>query len=226
MKQVIIECKRIDEWDPETRNKIVEKHRDINVADITWWEGVYENWAEKLEKMGYDITDVEFYDKHKYNQETGKREKTGEKGKRTVYNINFSGFHSQGDGASFTCQSVDITKWLKYQNNPKYKRILKLLENSVRSDLEYSAEIKRTTYHYYHENTVSLILQWYPDKVYDMPNILSLLEDIEKDMDEDIRTQCRAIYDDLEEEYRYMTSDEAVRGTLEAYEFDQNGEIY
>lgn len=199
MKTVEIQCKQYDEWDEMTQKKILEKHRDINVDHSDWHLGVYDMWKEKLANMGYEDA-----------------------------RIKYRGFWSQGDGSSYTCQYVDIIKWLRYQNNPKYSRILKLLENSVSSELDCSAEITRTSSHYVHERTVSLQLTWYPDKVYDMPNIMSLLTDLEKDMGEDIIDQCQAIYKDLEEEYEGLTSDESVAETLRinGYEMDHTGKIF
>lgn len=198
MKTIEIECRQIDEWDEATRKKIIEKHRDINTDYINWNEGVYEMWIDKLADMGYEEA-----------------------------RIKYSGFWSQGDGASFTGK-VNIIKWLQVQNNPKYSRILKLLENNTTSELDYSAEVTRHSSHYVHERTVSLQLTWYPNKVYDLPNVMSVLEDIEKDIDEDIVDQCQAIYKDLEEEYEGQTSDEAVLDTLRVneYEMDNTGKIY
>jgi hypothetical protein len=212
------------EWDEKTRSMIIEKHRHINV-DHQWWDFVYEDWAGRLEGMGYDVVGSRIVDERKYDQETGKFKYTGNKITVKEYNISFSGFYSQGDGASFT-GSVDILKWLKNKNDPKYTRIVKLLENNRTTELDYGAVITRHG-HYYHERSTSLNLTWYPGKVYDMPNLISLLEDLEKDIDEDIVAQSIAIYRDLENEYNYLTSDEQVRDTLEIneYEFDQNGKI-
>jgi len=224
MKTVCIECKQIMEWDEKTRSMIIEKHRHINV-DYQWWDFVYEYWAEKLEGMGYDVVGSRKIDEKKYDSETGRYRFTGNKITVKEYNISFSGFYSQGDGASFT-GSVDILKWLKNKNDPKYTRIVKLLENNRTTELDYGAVITRHG-HYYHERSTSLNLTWYSGKVYDMPNLISLLEDLEKDIDEDIVAQSIAIYRDLEYEYNHLTSDEQVRDTLEIneYEFDENGKI-
>lgn len=198
MKTIEIECRQIDEWDEATRKKILDEHRDINVDYQGWYDGVYQVWKEKLAGMGYEDVD-----------------------------ISFSGFWSQGDGASFTGK-VDILKWLQIQSNPKYSRIVRLLENNVTSELDWSAEVTRHSSHYVHERTVSLQLTWYPNKVYDLPNVMLVLEAIEKDIDEDIIDQCRAIYRDLEEEYEGQTSDEAVLDTLRVNEYEMNntGKIY
>ncbi len=199
MKTIEILCKQYDEWEPEVQKVVLEKHRGINVEYDKWWDGEYDHWKEKLSEMGYN--DVE---------------------------IAHSGFWSQGDGASFTSNYVDVVKWLRIQNNPKYSRVLKLLENSVPSELEYSAKITRHSSHYVHERTVNLQLEWYPSKIYDLPNMMSLLQSIERDIDEDIIDQCRNIYRDLEQCYDSLTSDEEVAETLRIneYEMTETGKIY
>jgi hypothetical protein len=224
---ITIECRKFEEWDKETQKVILKKHRDINVEYVDWYTAVYIDWAEKLAEYGFDVTDVEFYNKRKYNPETCRVEETAEKEKRTVYNINYTGFWSQGDGASFTTKNISIEKWLRKIDNKKYSRILKLLENNISSELSYSAEIHRRNSRYYHERSTTLNINWYPYKVYDMPNILGLLEDIEKELEEHIIELNSGIYKSLQEEYEYLTSDESVSNTLIAneYEFDKEGNI-
>jgi len=225
MKTVQIECRQIGEWDETVQKVIIEKHRDINVSH-DWWEHVCEDWAEKLEGMGYDVVSSRIVDERVYDSETHKFKSTGKKKTVKDYNINFSGFYQQGSGASFT-GTVNILKWLKNQDNPKYARIVKLLENNSTSGLDYGAIITRHGY-YYHERSTSLNLTWYPDKVYDLPNLISLLQKIEEDISEDIATQSLLIYKALEKEYEFFTSDEQVKDTLEAneYEMDEHGKIY
>ncbi len=222
-KTVEIECKKYEEWDEETQEKILDKYRDTNVEGYDWWQYSYEMWAEKLAAMGYDIEDVEVYDERRYNTETGKWQYTGQKASRKTYSINFSGFWSQGDGASFTTNTIYIEEWLRYHNNPKYSRILKLLENNTSSELWYSAKVVRES-RYYHERSTTLYINWEPYKVYDMPNIYTLLEQIEKEMEEDIIQLNCEIYKSLQEEYEYLTSDKVVAETLIAneYEFDED----
>ena len=228
MKIVEIECKRFSEWDKITQEKILDKHRDINV-DHEWWDGTYEYWAEKLIQMGFDVTETKFKDEYKWNPETSKREKTGGRVKYTDYLINFSGFYSQGDGASFTGQ-VDILKWLKFTNNPKYARIVKLLESGA---LECSGNIKRNKWHrYVHWNTTTLYLNWEErERRYvrdELKNINYLLGDIENDCFKHHQDLNKEIYAELEKEYDYLTSNRVVGETLETneYDFDDNGKIW
>lgn len=207
MKTVCIECRQYSEWDEKTQQKILDKYRNINVEFDDWYEWEFENWATKLAERGYDIVE----------------EKTNKNGKKYKdYQIAFSGFWSQGDGASFT-GTVDIIKWLEYTKNSRYSRILKLLKSG---SIQHSASIKRDRWHHYsHWNTTSIYHDWYMNG--DHPRIEALIEDIEEELLKDHQELNREIYKELQEDYEEQTSDEAVKDTLEAnqYEFDETGKI-
>lgn len=79
------EYKLVRDLPPDVQEKVIDEHRDWNVeAGYDWWENVYEDWTRRLEELGFN--DVE---------------------------ISFSGFSSQGDGASFTAKSIDVLQYLK-----------------------------------------------------------------------------------------------------------------
>jgi len=58
--------------------------------DYQWWDHIYEEWTAELEDMGFGGID-----------------------------ISFSGFSSQGDGASFTADSFDFLKWANWHMSNK-----------------------------------------------------------------------------------------------------------
>jgi hypothetical protein len=67
-----------------------------NGIDYDWWEDVCDTWKSRLNEMGF--------------------------GSGPEYvNIGFSGFSSQGDGASFTCKSFDIRAYARYLVSGKAK---------------------------------------------------------------------------------------------------------
>ncbi len=67
-----------------------DKNRDFNVVH-DWYEFTVSDWKEKLATLGY-LGEIE---------------------------INFSGFSSQGDGASFTCRSIDVREWILRSCRPE-----------------------------------------------------------------------------------------------------------
>lgn len=192
-----------EEADEKLREKILEKQRDFN-TDYDWYEFVYEDWKEKLEALGYMKPD-----------------------------INFSGFWSQGDGASFTCE---------YLNSPEIKeRFLTDEEKAILTDCKIYGKVERISHRYSHENTVRANISDvdYSTAIYDLEaedyekyisivnKIDAIISDLEKEMTEDVRNLSRQIYRELEKEYEYQTSDEAVAESLisNGYLFNEFGVI-
>ena len=75
MKTVQIELFTFEELTPEVQKKVIEDNRYMNVEFFDWYHLIIENWTGKLEEAGYLEPE-----------------------------ILFSGFCSQGDGASFMCK--------------------------------------------------------------------------------------------------------------------------
>jgi hypothetical protein len=93
MKKVEITLYQFKELSKEAQAKALETYRDIN-TDYEWYDYIFEEWKEKLKKLGYE--DAE---------------------------ILFSGFGSQGDGACFTAE-VYLKHWLKkHKLEKKYKKL-------------------------------------------------------------------------------------------------------
>jgi hypothetical protein len=70
-----------EELSPEAQKNALDNNRDLNVDYEGWEDGVAEGFKEDMREIGIDdIT------------------------------ISYSGFHSQGDGASFTSDDIDTRK--------------------------------------------------------------------------------------------------------------------
>lgn len=210
MEKVTLEFEvgTIEEWkekDKEVYEKILEKERHINV-DYEWWDSTVESFQEELEVLGFANSD-----------------------------INFSGFWSQGDGASFTGdwdsekmltvkelkeKGIDLSDWAV-----ELRRILKGNLKDIKA--KYATfSIKRTSHHYCHENTVDILdAEYWNSKKKDRYSIPPEQED---DILEGCRTAMKAMYRILGKEYDYLTSDEAVEETLSIneYKFDKDGKIW
>jgi hypothetical protein len=185
--------------DAELLDKVLDEHRDINTEHQGWWDMVYEDWTEKLEDLGYRNID-----------------------------ICFSGFHSQGDGASFT-GNVDVLAWIKTNDETnKYKRIAKLMYEGI-IDIQDDRIVRDRWHHYVHENTTTFHFSTYYEggACQDYDNIDMILNDLESDIYLHHKNLNSEIYSSLNETHDYLTSDQSVADTLEAndYEFNINGEI-
>jgi hypothetical protein len=98
MRKIEIEVYKIDELPEAIRQKVIDNNRYSNVDWEYWNESLLEQWTEKLESLGYNNP-----------------------------KIRYSGFNSQGDGASFTCDASNI-------NGVEFK----LLHNHSRYCHEYT----------------------------------------------------------------------------------------
>lgn len=132
--------------------------------------------------------------------------------------ISYSSFGSQGDGASFTCKDIDILKFLKEKKLvTKYKECKKDIEEG-----EISASIYRNIHHYSHENSCSISMNDYNARASE-----KILLELENELEKAMLELCKKIYKDLENEFYYLTSDEAVKETLlcNDYDFTIDGKI-
>lgn len=180
----------------DEQRELIEKHRDINVEHINWWDSTFDYFAEEMLLKGIDPDDFAF-----------------------------SGFWSQGDGASF-CGRIDMALFMKAHNlEQEYQAAYFFAVED-----EISAKLYRQGTRYSHENTVDIqiyddIMNHYEDD--DLRcSVHSIMEheycdnlaDFEEAVIKICRGHMRDLYKSLEKEYEYLTSDEAVWETIEANE--------
>jgi hypothetical protein len=199
MKQVIIECRKFDEWDADTQEKILAVHGTINVDGIFWYDSIESHWLENLVVMGY-------YDN---------------------IQISFSGFSCQGDGASVT-GNLDLNKWISQANLPaKFNRIKKLMKaNRITG---YADIIRHNNHYVHERSTKPhCTWEFQTNRKHDYTQLWNLMMELEELLEADMVATNHQIYRDYEDEYDVLTNDEAIARTLRdnEYEFDKNGKIY
>lgn len=182
----------------DSQLEMIERYRDINV-DYEWWDSTYEMWAEKLIEHGIHPEDMRF-----------------------------TGFWSQGDGASFVGK-IDLKQFLRAHNlEQTYVGATFFAERE-----EIYVKLFRHQSMYSHANTVDVditddILNDYDEDdlrctVYE--SMAQEYYDELKDLEEDVIGICRRYMNDfyraLQEEYEYLVSDEAVWETIEANELNE-----
>lgn len=169
---------KFNELDEASQAKVVEKLYDINV-DHGWWVFVYEDATTILEMLGF--SDVK---------------------------IQFSGFASQGDGASFTGNfKVPATKKELKERQAKVKEYAPKMKLGLFTDMRFTQdekdygnlEVFRLSHHYAHANTVA---------------------SDNGDLTDFVRTFSGWIYKQLSNEYDHLTSAESIRETIEANDYE------
>lgn len=146
------------------RLNVLANHQTINV-DHDWWYAIYADWHDRLALRGFN--DVA---------------------------IQFSGFDSRGDGASFTAQ-LDLAVYLKaHKLGRRYRRVRLAAKKG-----EIRAEIYRHTARYVHEYTVTLQYDYFGH----CEKTRQQLENLADDVLATVRNYSRDIYHNLATEYDY-----------------------
>lgn len=211
-----------EELSPAAQQNALDNNRDINVDYDGWEDGVTERFKEDMREIGID--DIE---------------------------ISFSGFYSQGDGASFTSEDIDTRKLFNEigiksddalnmetddeRAKGQHKEFYDLLDtmedigqverNRIKPE-EIRVTIERTDNRHVHYNTVRANVEiWDEPDGWEEP--YGFTDKLEDAVTEYIRGLCKDLYRNLEKEYDFLTSDEAVKETLvdNDYEFDEDGDI-
>ena len=192
---------RFDALPEDLKDKILDEHRHWNTEHIDWWDSVYEQFKHDMDAIGIQV--------------------------ERMY---FSGFWSQGDGACFEGCVCD------------WELFLKSVGYTDAALIKHAASYfgLRVTHfgHYYHENCTSFgsdiplprhdededfIDDYSPHERGSLQEAvwLALLngysgESFEREFTEAFKDHMRDLYKRLEEEYDYLTSDEAILDSLEA----------
>lgn len=191
--------KRFEALSEGDKRIILDRHRDINV-EYDWWDCVYSDFTEDMEAVG-------IYVDHMY----------------------FSGFWSQGDGACFEGRVDD---WRLFLKSLGYTDKLMVQHFADHASFSVSHSDR-----YYHENCTRFDAEFYlPDQyvtdehflerhgfgeeLRDAALVAVLSEyngrELKDEFAEAFKAHMRDLYRRLENEYEYLTSDEAVLETLHA----------
>jgi len=180
----------------DKRQELLEQYHDINV-DHDWWDCLYEDFKTDMLEKGVTVDD-----------------------------ICFSGFWSQGDGASFTgvVACNDMAKFMDAHDlSSRYPAAYYFCQFD-----ELWLNLYRNSSHYSHENTVNVSMhdttgnpydegsaRW---DIYDTMQTLFETEyaQLELDCEEILRGHMQNLYCRLSREYEYLTSEDVVWDTVVA----------
>jgi len=196
MKEVKIQTFEFDELSPFARRKALTDLRECNL-DYGWWEHLTEFFVELLAAAGVSASPDD---------------------------VRFTGFYSQGDGASFSGSYAyqktaperltarlggeDLKAWLCFADN---------LENAARPS-SYTAEVDITapSGHYAHAYTMSARATCEKGRA------------DEAEFLETFRKMANWYYQAIEDEFNYLTSEMAITETIAAngWTFLSNGQVF
>ena len=178
---------KFNELSDDQKVRALDAQRYINVDDSFWSESITEDHKSVLEEHGFEDIDARY-----------------------------SGFCSQGDGASFTAGNVDIEKFLRKSKRWSH---YKPLQEFIRIK-DISAKVAQNSNHrYVHSNTTQAELSgdWCIDFT---PKQQALYDALETEIDEFITAKGDEYYNALYKEYYYQIEDEQVQETVIANDID------
>jgi len=209
-----------EELSPEAKTNALDEMRDINTEYQGWHEPIIEDFEERMKELGVDGVEV-----------------------------SYSGFYSQGDGASFTGDVFDTktfmskalglknTEWLDMGEDEKPEDE----ESRLRADLldigfdtrekltpdNFVIKIERLSNRYSHENTIGgkVYIEDIPESIEDEIQSQTIEDEIEEKVTNWARSESKDLYRNLERYYDELRSDESVEETIieNDYKFDKDG---
>lgn len=187
-----IDVYKLTELEGTARERAYAKLREW-ATDYEWWDCELSYYAEQLQALGFDAT---------------------------WKDISFSGFSSQGDGASFTGRLEDFSKLLPELETDHHYQWIELFKDYL------TVRLERISHHYSHERTVSVSLEFDCRANSDSP-LWAILEELEESIDRWRVDYCYKIYRSLEAQYDYLMGDENIEdmAELNEYRFDSSGRI-
>ena len=204
---------RFDELDYSAQERAMEQHNEHSL-DYEWWESEYEYFVGQMEEFGVHIDQRVWTNSYGHSGSEPK--------------INFSGFYSQGDGASFEA-SVDLDAWLKAMGlHTVYRSLYMAAQGRIEGCDIYKCRIDRTSSMYSHENTMYAEIEVWDSREWDNPSAKKVEEQAaqaQDDLQQWAREQAHGLWVTLRDEYEYLSGREYLTEYFRDHEyyFDEEG---
>lgn len=168
MRKTAVTVYKFNELADKVKEKVRDRYRK-DYPDTEWWCPIYEDVISKSKEYGITLEDED---------------------------IQFTGFWSQGDGASFVSKEINNYKFADKVGIKANKEVLDTIE----------LYIDRTIVNYSHENSV------HATAVYnDLPSKYeNKAEELTDKLEEVKNMLCTELYNNLENYYDELTSDEYI----------------
>lgn len=201
---------KFSELSAAAQNRAIEKYRENEPSD-DWTEYTFEDFETIAEILGVRL---DTYSVQLMNGETKQKPK-----------IYFSGFASQGDGASFAgyfSYAPQCSRKIR-EHAPQDKELHRIADDLTALQKRYFYKLRgyiSQSGRYCHENTMQVDCVEHADGC-DLANSAEL----ENEFQELYRDLANWLYERLEHEHDYLTSDEAIREAIDANDFAANGDL-
>lgn len=228
MRTIELKAYEFKELSDEAKEKVLEKYRTWNVNDSWWYEPTMDYWKEKLEKLGF--SDAEIHFSGFWSQGDG-----------ACFNGNVDA-ETFAKTRDYNAAEIELIQ----RADPQYKIVtvnhhychyntrdvqfdcfggsgpdaVEELQRAIEAPRE---ELPLLIGSLEDEDAVGLLETRLKSGTDIRPNFFT---ELEEDMEAAREELSKEIYSDLEKEYDYQTSDEAIIESLEAndMEFDEDGD--
>lgn len=209
IKTKTIELPTFEQLSKENQEQVIKNYYDINVDSDYWSDDIIENFKDKLSREYSFFENIEAY---------------------------FSGFWSQGDGACFDADinASEFMRWILKQEKINAKTINTVCNMIEQGQIDFNPNIYKNSYanHYCHSNTRSIeIIDISCDYIENKKlktkyeaMLLNIVDKEQANINEWYRSLCDDLYSELKNEYKYLTSEEAIRDTIIANEYTFNSD--
>lgn len=203
-----------DELSSEAKKHAIDSNRDYSIEGYDWWDAIIEGFVEDMEEIGLENVDPQF-----------------------------SGFYSQGDGASFTARVRDNEKFLNALGLNPIDSLTKgkIGKEKVDKAIKELAEniyitIQRNDNRHYHHNTISANVEVDGEDEIELDLGIGMIINIdvqeqcdllEPKITEWARKRSQQLYRDLETYFEELQSDENIEADLKSggHRFDAEGNM-
>ncbi len=203
MREETIKIYKFKELSDEAQKRVIEDvQNDEHYMSYDWWDCVYEWFKDKYGHLFNDIDPA------------------------------FSGFYSQGDGASFTYSGIDRDRILKlWLDSEEFSPIRRKFYEEYLDIYSVGSRYGR----YVHEKSVSHSIDFdlmYNNSISGAYNVMDHVSDLYEDFEHWFENYyceiCNELYRTLEADHDYLMSYEAIEEHCVAneYEYLENGERY
>ena len=195
---------KFDELSDKAKQKARERWREGTCQDSSWYEGVYDDAVTCAKILGIAIAS------RSVPLMNGKTHS-----KPTIW---FSGFCSQGDGACFE-GSYSYAKGCRKairKHAPKDTDLHRIADDLTNIQKQHGYQLEATVKHsghYYHSGCTDI-------EVYDRDDVDCDIGDADDGIRNCLRSFMDWIYRQLEAEYEYQMSDEAIDESIKANEVE------
>lgn len=213
-RTIRVKLYKLNELSEEIKSKVIDKFRYSQVEYNEWYDSTYEDFKMICDTIGVDVDLKKTY---------------------------FSGFSSQGDGASFTA-SVDVPKLIDGINRKKYLEHAPKIHEEVKSFTPSFCEIDKRVLDLIKREWIDISVSIHADNrpctsrykfehSYthgDKNNIEKQIEYLDTWIDGIVSELDNLLYRLLEIEHDFLTSDDSVKEHIIAseYEFTKDGKQY